>query len=114
MEDLLIAVLETFGYPIRRQGSLLPDEPYPDSFFTFWCDSSDAGSFYDDDEVTIEWGYSLFFYSTDPSLVSRMLMEAKAALKAKGFIVAGGGYDVSSDEITHTGRGMDVYYLQKI
>ena len=30
MEDKLIELLETFGYPVIRQGSLGEDESYPD------------------------------------------------------------------------------------
>lgn len=47
MEDRLIALLSEFGYPVRRQGSLLEDEPYPDAFFTFWQVSGDLNSAYD-------------------------------------------------------------------
>ena len=36
MEDLLISTLETFGFPVMLQGALLPNEPYPADFFTFW------------------------------------------------------------------------------
>lgn len=112
MEDLLISTLEHLGYPVKLQGSLLSDEPYPDHFFTFWNDSADGNSFYDNDEVAIIWQYSLNFYSIDPNLVNSKLLEAKALLKGAGFIVNGAGYSVMSDESTHTGRGITILYRQ--
>lgn len=114
MEDLLISVLETLGYPVRLQGSLLDDEPYPDSFFTFWNDSADGSGFYSNDETSILWSYSVNFYSNDPLLVNSKLMEAKRLLKASGFIVTGAGYSVMSDEVTHTGRGIEALYRQNV
>ena len=30
MEDKLIEILESYGYPVRRQGSLAENEEYPD------------------------------------------------------------------------------------
>ena len=53
------------------------------------------------------------FYSSDPSLVNTKLLEAKALLKAQGFIVSGKGHDVMSDEPTHTGRGINVQKIEK-
>ena len=41
-----------------------------------------------------------------------MLESAREALKANGFIINGLGYDVLSDEETHTGRGMEALYQQ--
>lgn len=114
MVDLLIEMLESFGYPAKKQGSILPDEPYPDHFFTFWNDSADGQSFYSNTENGITWAYSVNFYSVDPEEVNSKLLEAKALLKAVGFTVTGAGYDVASDEPTHTGRGITVYYLQKL
>ena len=114
MEDLLISVLEQLGYPVKRQGSLLPDEPYPNHFFTFWNDSADGSSYYSNTETAIIWQYSLNFYSSDPNMVTTKLLEAKSLLKAKGWIVNGAGYDVASDEPTHTGRGITILYRQKI
>ncbi len=35
MEDLLIEVLHSFGYPVIQQGSMLPDEEYPETFLPF-------------------------------------------------------------------------------
>ena len=113
MEDLLISTLEALGYPVRKQGSLLPDEPYPDSFFTFWNDSTDGSSYYSNNEGAIVWAYSLNFYSTDPVLVTSKLLEAKVLLKNAGFIVSGAGYDVPSDDPTHTGRGIGLLYRQE-
>ena len=113
MEDLLISTLEALGYPVKLQGSILPDEPYPDSFFTYWNDSADGTSYYSNDERAILWSYSLNFYSTDPVLVNTKLLEAKALLKSAGWVVSGAGYDVASDEPTHTGRGITILYRQE-
>lgn len=112
MEDKLIEILEALGYPVKLQGSLLPDEPYPDHFFTFWNDSADGTSYYSNTEGAILWAYSLNFYSIDPLLVNTKLLEAKTLLKSAGWVVSGAGYDVPSDEATHTGRGISLLYRQ--
>lgn len=114
MEDLLISTLEALGYPVRKQGSLLPDESYPNHFFTFWNDSADGVSYYSNNEGAILWQYSLNFYSVDPTLVSSKLLEAKALLKSADWVVSGAGYDVMSDEPTHTGRGITIRYRQNL
>ena len=114
MEELLISTLETLGYPIRLQGSLLANEKYPDHFFTYWNNSTEGESFYSNKEGTIIWDFSLNFYSIDPLLINNKLLEAKVLLKNAGFIVSGAGYSVTSDENTHTGRGISVIYRQII
>ncbi len=113
MKDLLIQVLESFGYPIFQQGSLGKDEAYPESFFTFWNNDSFDGEFYDNVEHKTTWNFDLNFYSIDPELVNNKLLEAKKLLKQNGFIVNGKGYDVVSDEPTHTGRGINVLKIEK-
>lgn len=113
MEDLLIEILEAFGYPVRLQGSLLPDEPYPNHFFTFWNNTSYGGSYYDDDEKSTVYSYDVNFYSVDSELVYTQLRDAKLALKNAGFIVSGDGHSIISDEPTHDGRGMNVLYLRR-
>lgn len=113
MDEQLEQILtETFGYPVRLQGSFLPAEPYPDHFFTWWNDSADGVGFYSNDESGIVWAYSLNFYSIDPIKVNAVLLEAKQALKAAGWIASGGGYSVASDEPTHTGRGISIMFRQ--
>lgn len=113
MEDLLISTLETLGYPVLLQGSLLPEQPYPDSFFTFWNDSSEGVALYDNTyEGATTWNYSINFYSTNPDLVSTELLRAKELLLRLGWVITGAGYSVPSDEITHTGRGIECSYRQ--
>lgn len=112
MEDLLIDILSHFDLPVIRQGSMSKDEEYPAEFFTFWNNSSDDESHYDNIPVSTVWDFDVNFYSSEPGNVSTMLMKAIAKLRHAGFIVSGKGYDVASDEPTHTGRGINVLYLQ--
>lgn len=113
MDELLIDTLAALNYPVRLQGSLLPHEDYPDHFFTYWNNSADGNSFYDNKEGAIVWDYSLNFYSTSPLLVNSILLTAKTLLQEAGFTVTGAGYSVASDEPTHTGRGISVLYRQE-
>lgn len=112
MKEQLIELLSSFGYPVILQGSLTEDEKYPQSFFTFWNSETADQNHYDNDAVAYVWDFDVNFYSTDPVLVNTKLLEAKRLLKANGWIVGGKGYDVPSDEPTHTGRGMNALYLE--
>ena len=113
MEDLLIDTLSTFGYSVMLQGSLLPNEPYPDDFFTFWNNSSRDGTHYDNAASSVLYRYEVNFYSNNPEHVYNVLRAAITKLRAAGFIISGDGYSVASDEPTHDGRGVDVMYLRR-
>lgn len=113
MKELLIKTLKPLGFPIKKQGSLNKEEPYPESFFTFWNNDSFDDSYYDNEEHQTIWDFDLNFYSIDPELVEEKIREAKKLLKEQGFIVNGNGYDVASDEKTHTGRGINVLIMEK-
>ena len=114
MEDLLISTLEAFGYPVMLQGSLLPNEPYPDNFFTFWNNGSRDGTHYDNAAASVIYRYEINFYSNNPANVYDVLRAAIAKLRAAGFIISGDGYSVASDEPTHDGRGVDASYLGRV
>ena len=112
MEDLIINTLEKLGHPVMRQGSMMPEEKYPEDFFTFWNDDSSSDSHYDNRHSAVIWEYSINFYSTDPQETYAKLSEATELLRAAGFVIDGEGYDVGSDEPTHTGRGISIIYRQ--
>lgn len=113
MTELLIELLETFGYPVRLQGSLRIDERYPDSFFTFWNTESYDNNHYDNDAASYTWDFEVNFYSTDPDLVDQKVKAARSLLKANGFVISGKGHDVGSDETTHTGRGFRALIMER-
>lgn len=110
MEELLFKVLEETGYPYMLQGSLLPEEEYPDNFFTFWNNDSSDVNHYDNKAAAIAYDYDVNFYSVDQEKVYTVLRETIEKLKEKGFIISGDGYSVQSDEPTHDGRGVNVLY----
>lgn len=111
--DTLIDILSTkFEVPVYRQGSMSEDEAYPEEFFTFWNNGSEDHAHYDNDDYGIEWSFDVNFYSANPDRTYSVLDEARAELKKHGFIIDGRGYDVMSDEPTHTGRGIGVLFLQ--
>lgn len=113
MEDLLITLLESFGFPVLLQGTLSPDEAYPDHFFTYWERPSHDGSHYDNDAVSCVYEYDINFYSNNPDYPYKYIRDAKKLLKENKFILSGNGYSVQSDEVTHTGRGIEATYLER-
>ena len=113
MEDLLISTLQgLYNYPVFLQGALLDDEAYPDNFFTFWNRDSYGNSFYDNAEESTAFVYDVNFYSINAEAVYRVLREVITELKKAGFIISGDGHSIASDEPTHDGRGVTVYYLK--
>lgn len=108
----LIKTLESFGYPVLLQGSMFKDAQHPSSFITYWNNEVTSDGHYDNDSSIDVWDFDVNFYSDDPTLVNTKLKEIKNVLKSKGFIVTR-GYDVMSDEPTHTGRGLNVLVIER-
>lgn len=111
MEDKLIELLETFGYPVIRQGSLGENEDYPDTFFTFWNNNESEQSAYDNETTSVVYDFDVNVYSDNPATTYNLLKEARALLKNNGFLAPSRGHDVISDEDSHTGRGMNILKL---
>lgn len=111
MEDKLINLLDAFGYPVIRQGSLNDDDKYPDTFITFWNNSEFENSAYDNNTHSVVYDFDVNVYSNTPATAYNLLAEIRKVLKLNGFSAPTRGYDVASDENTHIGRGMNVTIL---
>lgn len=105
MKEKLILLLESFGYPVYLQGTMHEEEPYPEHFWTFFNNDTSDLAHYDNSTVDFEWNFDVMFYSIDPELLQTKIDECRVLLKQNGFIIPGKGFDVMSDEPTHTGRG---------
>lgn len=115
MKDLFISVLETFCPDhVYLQGSLNPDESYPDDFITFYVESTIDNSFYNNDVAAVDWNFFAMYYSTDPVKVNTIPAQICTAMKAAGFIPQGKGNDIMADSPTHTGWAMDFIYRENI
>lgn len=115
VKTLLIDTLtDQFHLPVILQGSLAANDVYPAAFFTFWNNYTTDEAFYDNNETEVIWNFDLNYYSDDPVSVNTILLQAKQVLKAVGFIPDGSGHDVLSDEPTHTGRGLTLFYIEKV
>lgn len=89
------------------QGTLDSEEAYPESFITYWTNYTDDNAHFDNEVTSIDWQFSVIYYSSDPLTIDAVAAEIRAALKAQGFIPQGKGNDIPSDVSTHTGWAMD-------
>lgn len=112
MIDKLIELLESFGYEVYQQGSMSDDDVYPETFITFWNRDSPDHTYYDNDNYGTSWEFDVNVYSSDRDLVFSLLDDIRTLLKQNKFICPSSGHDVLSDEGSHTGRGMEVLYLE--
>lgn len=112
MIDELNEVLESFGLPFCKQGSMSIWDKYPETFITFWNNDSPDHAHYDDHRYGTAWDYSINVYSSDPDTVYSLLNEIREAFEKRGWTIPSKGFDVASDEKSHSGRGIEVYKLE--
>ena len=115
MKQKLIDILERHcPNNVYLQGTMNPDEAYPADFVTFWTPSTDDAAHYDNDVAAVDWNFAVIYYSNDPMQVNTKPLAIAADLKAAGFIQRGRGYDILSDEPTHTGWAMDFSCVERL
>lgn len=115
MKQKLIDILERHcPNNVYLQGTMRPEESYPEEFVTFWIPSTSDGAHYDNAAAAVNWSLYVIYYSSDPHKVNTKPLEIAADLKAAGFVQQGKGNDILSDEQTHTGWAMDFAYSEKL
>lgn len=113
MKSELIALLESFGFPVFLQGSLNSEEDYPDSFFTFWNPENPEHTFYDNHANSCVWEFWIYFYSVNPVKAEAIPEQARKLLKSHGWTVGGKPTDIKVDKITHTGAFFTASHIER-
>ena len=108
--ETLLNLLSTLKVPVFLQGSMAKDEPYPDKFMTFW-ENPEETSDYDNETKFVVYDFNIYIYASDPEELAQLLSDARALLKHNNFIILSRGFDVASDEKSHTGKGFEVGYI---
>lgn len=112
MQEIMNLIYSTFdemGYTYFRQGSW-GDDPYPDSFFTFWNVDSELLAHYNNKSRAKGYGIQIYFYTNEPEIIYTKFDELLEKLENKGFILEDGGWDIPSDVPTHIGRTTMISY----
>ena len=104
--DLLCDILEATGLPYFRQGSLLPDEPYPEDFVTYWEPEAEE-MYYDNKPVGCMHRFWVYVYTCHRMSLATRLPELRQALADAGFDTSP-PVDAKSDERSHVGKVMEV------
>lgn len=97
--------LETSGLQAIRQGSLLPDEPYPDEFWTVWEGQADEKHYDNKPAYGIRY-FSVCFYSCNPATARETVQAMRSFLRECGYAVSP-PEDTPSDEQSHIGYAFD-------
>jgi hypothetical protein len=115
VKQKLVDILETFCPDnVFLQGTRNPNEAYPHELLTFWTNSTTRRAHYDNEADSVDWNFYVMYYADDPILVATKPREIATKLKAAGFVQQGIGYDILSDEQTHTGWAMEFTYSEKL
>jgi hypothetical protein len=107
----LITLLESFNVPVYRQGSMEQEATYPDTFITWWNNNTPDHAHYDNAEYGSDLDFNVYVFSNDPEKTYSLLSEICTELMKNGWIPTSHGFDAASDEPTHTGRGIEAFYL---
>lgn len=99
--------------PYFRQGSLVNTDDLPKTFITFWNVSTPESSFYDDNAHSATWLWSIYFYTTDPSLIYSAPADFLKRARVEGFILQGKPCDIPSGIEGYVGRYMQLKYFEK-
>ena len=89
MKQKLIDALIKCGFEEAKtlflQGTMNPNEPYPETFVTFWTSSTSDGMHFENQTISYEWSFSVILYSSDANIVNTKPEEIRAVLEKRRF-----------------------------
>ena len=110
MFNILAEIFEEIGIPYFRQGSLTDTDTIPDEFFTFWNIRTESQLFYDNENLSTDWDWAIYFYTKNPSNLYTTMENFINKAKEKNFFIDGMGNDIPSDIENLFGRYILIKY----
>lgn len=114
MKKILYELLESLGYEVYEQGSFTSEHDYPSHFFTVWNYECPIEKYYSNKPNRCTWKFWINFYSTDPLKPEEVLENVRNLLSENGWIVPTKGQDIASGSKIHSGRELNVFYIEKL
>lgn len=104
--------LEETGLMVRQQGTVPSN--MPDSYITYWSDTSTDNLNVDNKAVSVDYPFTVIFYTTDWENIYSRFEEIISLLKSKGYVMDGMGYDVPSGLDDYSARCIEVTKTEKL
>lgn len=114
LQEVFDELEEESGISYARQGSYAEDEEIPESFYTFWNQSSEFEMHYNNTPYACNWEWLVFYYTKDVSTLYIGLEKFIEKAIEKGFFVEGKGKDISCDEVDYVGRYLKITYQEQL
>ncbi len=108
----IIADLEGAGFSAYQQGTA--PAQLPETFVTVWQDDSDDILHADNKAVQCRHDWTLIFYTKDKTQIFSGLQAVINALKKRGYLISGRGYDVSGSWEGYDARAVDVIKIENL
>lgn len=100
------------GFPVYQQGTAPKD--LPASFATVWQDASDDLLHADNKPKQCRHEWTLIFYTKETNIIFDGLKTVINALKKRGYLISGQGYDVSGSFEGYEARAVDVIKIEEL
>lgn len=100
------------GFPVYQQGTA-PAE-LPETFVTVWQDFSGDILHGDNKPTQCRHEWSLVFYTSEKTKIYSGLQAVISALKKRGYLISGQGYDASGAFEGYDARALDVVKIEEL
>lgn len=112
LEQAFEEIYEETGRPYSRQGSYGDDEELPETFYTFWNQSSELDGWYGNKASKRIWEWNIFYYTSNPELIYSGLDDFLNKAKSLGFIIKDSGRDITTGEVGYYGRFTTISFVE--
>lgn len=110
----IYADIEAAGLVVYQQGTAPAAENLPATFATVWQDYSGDTLHADNKAVQCRHEWTVIYYAKDTQTIYSGLRAVINALKQRGYLISGQGYDVATSWQGYDARAVDVVIIENL